>query len=114
MFIFLSGCAEPKTNGKSTNLGLNQDKSMILGQLDPNGLQLLGKLISLVHKNVEHIGQDQYNPTDLNDESVETSNQPKQIANDGNAPVSVNGSIAQIFSSLEPLALQKMLLAMAV
>ncbi|XP_078175408.1 2-oxoglutarate (2OG) and Fe(II)-dependent oxygenase superfamily protein isoform X2 [Carex rostrata] len=106
------GCEEPKTNGKSTNLGVNQDKSMILGQLDPNGLQLLGKLISLVHKNVEHIGQDQYNPTDLNDESVETSNQPKQIANDGNAPVSVNGSIAQIFSSLEPLALQKMLLAM--
>ncbi|XP_078175410.1 2-oxoglutarate (2OG) and Fe(II)-dependent oxygenase superfamily protein isoform X4 [Carex rostrata] len=61
------GCEEPKTNGKSTNLGVNQDKSMILGQLDPNGLQLL---------------------------------------------VSVNGSIAQIFSSLEPLALQKMLLAM--
>ncbi|KAJ4792436.1 2-oxoglutarate (2OG) and Fe(II)-dependent oxygenase superfamily protein [Rhynchospora pubera] len=106
-------CEESDNNSKSTKVGLNGDKRTILGQLEPSGLQLLGKLISLVHENLEYIGQCQYTPTGSNDESSETSNQPKHIPNGDDAPLSVDDTLAQMFSSLEPLALQKILLVIA-
>jgi hypothetical protein len=112
--FFLSGFHESDTYCISANCDANQDKSTILGQLEPHCLELLGKLISLVHKNIKYIGKDQYTTTDLNYESSETSNQSKHVGDDGNAPDSINDSLAQIFLSLEPLALQNILLALVV
>lgn len=90
----------PKENGKSNG---------ILQQLEPRGLEMIQELVSLVH--------DAMNSNNLNQAStskylLDTTDENKIL--EDSSPVLVNDRIANILSTVEPLVLKSILLAMVV